>query len=55
MTVGADPSDHFQQVAVIAGQIAPVNRLVMSDPVAEEVETLDAIFRFGPDPVRVVR
>jgi len=55
MAVGANPSDHFQQLAVIAGQIAPVDRLVMRDPVPEEVEALDTILHVSSDPIRVIR
>ena len=55
-TVGANPSDHFQQLVVIARQIAPVYRLVMRDPVPEEVETLDMRSCYvSPNPLRVLR
>ena len=40
---------------MISSQVAPVDRLVMRDPVPEEVKTLDTIFHIGPDPVRVIR
>ena len=54
MAVGANPSDHFQQLVVIARQIAPVYRLVMRDPVPKEVETLDTILHVSPDLLRVI-
>ena len=54
MAVGANPSDHFQQLVVIARQITPVYRLVMRDPVPKEVETLDTILHVSPDLLRVI-
>ncbi|MCE2529267.1 MAG: hypothetical protein J4G11_05300 [Acidimicrobiia bacterium] len=40
---------------VIAGQVTPVDRLVMRDPVPEEVETLDTILHVSSDPIGVIR
>ena len=38
---------------VIARQIAPVYRLVMCDPVPEEVESLHTICHVSPNPLCV--
>ena len=53
MAVGAHPSDELQQMSVIAGQVAPMDRLVMRDPVPEEVKALRAVRHVTPNLPRV--
>ena len=40
---------------MIAGQIAPVDRLVMRDSVPEKMEALHTILHVSSDPIRVIR
>ena len=39
---------------MVTGQVAPMNRLVMRDPVPKEVETLDTILHVSSDLLRVI-
>ncbi len=53
--VRADPACEFQQLRVVSPQVASMDRLVVRDPVPEEVEALLPVFHVGSDLPRAAR
>jgi len=48
-----DPLHQLQQLCSVALQVTSVNRLVMRDAIAQEVQALYAVLHIGTDPMRI--
>jgi hypothetical protein len=51
----ADPTDQIGHARVVAGDVAMVNRFVASDPISQEVQTLNSVFDIAANHTRRLR
>ena len=52
---GAHPTDQFQQLPMVSGQVAPMDRLMVGNPIPEEMKALHPIGHVDSDLFGVAR